>query len=173
MLIRINFELTVRSTSRVPVRILFEFSIRARLRNHLYILDHRHGRRGSLKFAGEPVQRSGSPFQAALQPGGGVAYPSQYMVLLRQAVKEGTEPHALDDPFYIDMDAGNIVMNADSGKSVVLPDGRTLPFSLLCAPAVHDRLFPAFSVMKSARSRIPSPLRLLTRKRGASGLTVP
>ena len=111
-----------------------------------------HGRRGGFKFPQKILQRIRRSFKNTFQTGGSIAYPAADAKSSGKTMQKGAEPHPLYDPFYIQMNL------------------QCLAFLRV---HIRNQSFFMVSAIKSARSASPSPVRLLTRNSGASGLTVP
>ena len=101
-----------------------------------------HRRRRRFQLCDEMLQVFRISLQYAFQSCGGVAYPAADMVPCCKAVKKRAKAYTLYDSFDFNMNGP------------------------------HDCAFLACSAINSASPSMPSPLRLLTLKSGAFGLTV-
>ena len=134
-------------------------------RGEPFCLDYfhrRHRRREVLQICKKMFQIFRLSCQDAFQARRGVAHPSADAVLPGKAVQKRTETYSLNNSAYCKADI------------ISAADGALLSCTCLRRiwAAFHNFAFRIFSAIKSASSESPSPVRLLTRKRGASGLTV-
>ena len=89
------------------------------------------------------------------------------MMPVSQAMKEGAEADSLNNPFYYKADRFSaVVRTAAAGICIVVNCLKSV------AAVFHAFAFLIFPEINSASSARPPPVRLLTRNRGAPGLTV-